>query len=45
MDGGIHRYGWWQPPVLLHIIVQSGVKVLVHCHAGQSRYVMIAAMY
>jgi protein-tyrosine phosphatase len=31
--------------VLLHTIVQSGIKVLVHCHAGQSRSVMIAAMY
>ena len=31
--------------VLIHTIVQSGIKVLVHCHAGQSRSVMIAAMY
>ncbi len=31
--------------VLLHTIVQSGIKVLVHCNAGQSRSVMITAMY
>ena len=31
--------------VLLHTIVQSGIKVLVHCQAGQSRSVMIVAMY
>lgn len=31
--------------VLLHTIVQSGIKVLVHCYAGQSRSVMIVAMY
>ena len=31
--------------VLLHTIVKSGIKVLVHCHAGQSRSVMICAMY
>ena len=31
--------------ILLHTIVKSGIKVLVHCHAGQSRSVMICAMY
>lgn len=31
--------------LLLHTIVKSGIKVLVHCHAGQSRSVMITAMY
>ena len=31
--------------LLLHTIVKSGIKVLVHCHAGQSRSVMVCAMY
>ena len=31
--------------VLLHTIVESGITVLVHCHAGMSRSVMVVAAY
>lgn len=31
--------------LLLHSLVRSHLNVLVHCHAGQSRSVMICAMY
>ncbi len=31
--------------LLLHSLVNNGKKVLVHCHAGQSRSVMVVAMY
>lgn len=31
--------------ILLHWLVTTGKRVLVHCHAGQSRSVMVCAAY
>lgn len=46
LDGpGNHPATFFAAVVLLDSLVKSGKRVLVHCHAGQSRSVMVVAAW